>query len=140
MQSRTSPPYQKSVYEILLCPIFHDTPIIIIALLATYYLLCYVLPKIIHNRCPNPINYLGRSFNHTWEYLQTSSLPNIPNCDNTYQLPYFRFIDSICGFGDINVFGIRLCLLARTYATSILADYVRISTLSKHKLWMNYTS
>ena len=39
--------------------------------------------EIIHNLCPDPINYLGRSFRHILEYLQTSSLPNILNCDTT---------------------------------------------------------
>ena len=43
--------------------------------------------EIMHNLCPNPINYLGRSFRHILEYLQTSSLSNIPNCDTTYQKP-----------------------------------------------------
>ena len=43
--------------------------------------------EIMHNLCPNPINYLGRSFRHILEYLQTFRLPNIPNCDTTYQLP-----------------------------------------------------
>ena len=46
-----------------------------------------------HNLCPNPRNYLGRSFSHILRYLQTLSLPNIRNCDTTYQLPYLRFID-----------------------------------------------
>ena len=48
--------------------------------------------EIMHNLCPNSINYSGRSFSHILKYLQTSSFPNIPICNTTYQLPYFRFI------------------------------------------------
>mgnify|MGYP006957855608 CR=1 FL=1 len=49
--------------------------------------------EIMHNLYPNSRNYLGRSFSHILKYLQTSSLPNIPNCNTTYQLPYLRFIN-----------------------------------------------
>ena len=43
--------------------------------------------EIIGNLCPNPKNYLSKSLRDILKYL-----PNIQNCDTTYQLPYLRFM------------------------------------------------
>ena len=67
-----------------------------------------------HNLCPNPRNYFGRSFSHILKYLQTSSFPKyqivilLTNC-YIWGLSVF-----IWGFKGINVFCIRPCLIVIT--------------------------
>ena len=76
-------------------PLSHETPIDWAPPVA--YLLSFILSEEPLRLCTifvqiSYINYLGRSISHILEYLQTSSLPNIPICNTTYQLPYLRFM------------------------------------------------
>ena len=51
-----------------------------------------------HKLCPNPRNYLGRSFGHILEYLQTSRLPNIQTVILHINWHISGILVSICGF------------------------------------------
>ena len=83
--------------------------------------------EIMHNLCPNPRNYLGRSFNHILKYLQTSSLPNLPNCDTTYNCHISSLSVSICLFKCINVYYIKPYLITIAYATSSCSYTIGVS-------------
>ena len=88
--------------------------------------------EIMHNLYPNSRNYLGKSFSHILKYLQTSSLPNIPNCNTTYQLPYLRFIRLYLWIQRDQFFSIKPCLITIAFATSSCSYTISISCTTTH--------
>ena len=79
-------------------------------------------------------NDLDKSFSHILEYLQLSSLPNIPNCDTTYQLPCFKFINLYLWIQVCIAFCIRPCLIARASTTSSCSYTVGLSCITAHNI------
>ena len=64
---------------------------------SAWCVLPFILSKIPLRLCTISIQipeiiWAGLSVICILKYLQTSSLPNIPNCNTAYQLPYLRFI------------------------------------------------
>ena len=85
-----------------------------------------------HYLCPIPKNNLGKSFNHILKYLQISSLPNIPNCNTTYQLPYLRFISLNLWIQRDQFFSIKPCLITIASATSSWSYTIGLSCHTAH--------
>ena len=98
-----------------------------------FHILCitfYVIQRtfvIMDNLCPNPRNYLDRSFSHIFE------LPsNIEPSRYTKLWYYFNcyisgVLISICGFKRINVFCIKSCLIAIEFTTSSCSYTIGLS-------------
>ena len=85
-----------------------------------------------HNLFPNPKNYLCMYFGHILEYLQTSCLPNTPNCDTTQQTPYFRFISIYLWIQRYNCFLHQTMSHSKSISTSSFSYSIGLCCTTTH--------
>ena len=97
--------------------------------------------EIMHNLCPNPRNFLGKAFSHILKYLQTLSLPNIPNCNITYQLSYLSFISLYLWIQRYQSFSIKPRLIAIASTTSSCSYTIGLPYTTTHNTTLHvYTA